>query len=280
MLTELKRKGGQVCQPAKEGKLRCPLIIRPTSEDVITGHLFQVLGIINPRWWLADLLNLALGAPRFRRQVYRKLRIELWKNRRLMPRELLPNPEGSTQVDVTISWDNPPTTIFIEMKYQSQLSRSTAGLDSQSDYSSDQLLRNIRVGLWECGWLRMKSFIDLPRRNFCMILIGLTKGNPLVEAYRNADHLLGQFPSTRRPAALPDGPFVGELAYRDIARVLRRNLTGMGKAEQLAVHDLLEYVELKQLQAERSEPIRLRQIRLPDILEVQPEKPDPSHRVA
>jgi len=44
-------------------KLRCPLIVRPTSEDVITGHVFQTLGIINPRWWLADMLNLALGAP-------------------------------------------------------------------------------------------------------------------------------------------------------------------------------------------------------------------------
>lgn len=108
MLTELHRKGGCLCQPAKEGKLRCPLIIRPTSEDVITGHLFQALKILNPRWWLPDLLNEALGVTCFRRQVYRALKIELWQNRPCYPRELLPWDEGSTQVDASITWENPP----------------------------------------------------------------------------------------------------------------------------------------------------------------------------
>jgi hypothetical protein len=66
MLTEMLGKGGQVCSAAKEGQLKCPLIIRPTSEDVVTGEIMQVLKIINPRWWLSDLLNTALAAPRFR----------------------------------------------------------------------------------------------------------------------------------------------------------------------------------------------------------------------
>ena len=48
MLTELHGKGGCVCQYAKEGKIRCPLIIRPTSEDAITGNLFQALRTLNP----------------------------------------------------------------------------------------------------------------------------------------------------------------------------------------------------------------------------------------
>src|ERR1700678_27984 len=106
MLTELHRKGGCLCQPAREGKLRCPLIIRPTSEDVVTGEIFQVLQVLNPRWWLPDLLNLALGVTRFRRQFYRNFRIDLWQNRACYPRELLPWDEGSTQVDVTIMWEN------------------------------------------------------------------------------------------------------------------------------------------------------------------------------
>lgn len=55
MLTEILGKGGCVCQPAKEGKLRCPLIVRPTSEDVITGHLFQSLRVLNPFWWFGSL---------------------------------------------------------------------------------------------------------------------------------------------------------------------------------------------------------------------------------
>jgi len=62
MLTELGRKGGCLCEPAKKGELRCPLIVRSTSEDVVTGNLFGTLGAINPRWWLPDLLNQALAA--------------------------------------------------------------------------------------------------------------------------------------------------------------------------------------------------------------------------
>jgi hypothetical protein len=80
VLTEMLGKGGTLCSPARSGQIRCPLIVRPTSEDVITGHLFQALRCLNPRWWLPDLLNAALGTPRFRRQVYRRLKIDLWQN--------------------------------------------------------------------------------------------------------------------------------------------------------------------------------------------------------
>ena len=41
MLTELYGKGGRVCNEARKGNIRCRLIVRPTSEDVITGHLAQ-----------------------------------------------------------------------------------------------------------------------------------------------------------------------------------------------------------------------------------------------
>src|SRR5579883_118198 len=80
MLTEMLGKGGTLCSQARSGQIHCPLIVRPTSEDVVTGHLFQPLRCINPRWWLPDLLNGALGTNRFRRQVYRRLKIELWQN--------------------------------------------------------------------------------------------------------------------------------------------------------------------------------------------------------
>jgi len=120
MLTELRGKGGQLCRLAKEGRLRCPLIVRSSSEDAISGNLFGTLQAINARWWLPDLLNTALGVPRFRQQVYRRLTINLWENQPAYPKGLLPWDEGSTQVDVSISFENPPTTIFIEVKYQHQ----------------------------------------------------------------------------------------------------------------------------------------------------------------
>lgn len=55
MLTELNGKGGCVCEPARKGELRCPLIVRPNSEDVVTGELFGILRVLNTRWWLPDL---------------------------------------------------------------------------------------------------------------------------------------------------------------------------------------------------------------------------------
>jgi hypothetical protein len=65
---------------------------------------------------------------------------------------LLPWDEGSTQIDLTIQWENPPTTVYVEMKYGSDVSTKTAGDNGQHGYPSDQLIRNVRVGLMECGW--------------------------------------------------------------------------------------------------------------------------------
>jgi len=128
MLVELNGKGGRACDHARRGDIRCPLIVRPTSEDQITGEMFQVLRAINPRWWLPQALNSALSAQRFGQHVYRKLSIDLWVNQPRYPRGLLPWDEGNTQVDAVISWENPPTTVFCEVKYLAELSSEHQGL--------------------------------------------------------------------------------------------------------------------------------------------------------
>ena len=100
MLTEMLGKGGNLCSHAKSGEIRCPLIVRPNSEDVITGHIFQSLGYLNPRWWLPDLLNSGLGLQPVPASISSAtLKIRLWQNQPCYPRELLPWDEGSTQVD-------------------------------------------------------------------------------------------------------------------------------------------------------------------------------------
>jgi hypothetical protein len=186
MLTELNGKGGNLCSHVKTGEIRCPLIARPNSEDVITGHIFQALGYLNPRWWLPDLLNGALGTIRFRRQVYRGLKIELWQNQPCYPRELLPWAEGSTQVDVVISSENPATTVFIEMKYLSGLSGKVSGDDGRSGFPSDQLIRNIRVGLHRSGYFSCDGelFAQSPR-DLIVLVMAPTKDHPLVKGYRD-----------------------------------------------------------------------------------------------
>ena len=246
MLTELHGKGGRVCQPAREGKLHCPLIVRPTSEDVITGHLCLVFRALNPRWWLPDLLNSALGAARFRRQVFRRLKIEPWRNCRRFPRGLLPWDEGSTQVDITITWENPPTTVFVETKYKAVPSPKTAGDTGESGCPSDQIIRNIRVGLWECGWFGRRPLFDVGPRDFVFVLLAPQRGNLLLEKYLDPTVVNRAIPQSLRLRGSPQCPFVGQLSYGDVIHVLHENIGHFGKPEQTITETLIHYLTLKQ----------------------------------
>jgi len=245
MLTELHGKGGRICPPALDGSLRCPLIVRPTSEDVITGHLCQVLRTVNSRWWLSDLLNLALGDSRFERQFHRGLRIEPWRNRPCYPRELLPWDEGSTQVDVTIRWENPPTTVYVEMKYGSVVAAKTAGNDGRHEFPSDQLVRNARVGLLECGWFKQGLLFDLQPRDFILVLCSPFKGNDLVVKYRDPEKLRKAVPHSDRLAGLPGLPFIGELSFGDIVSVFRRQRCRFSLPERRLIDSLMGYLGFK-----------------------------------
>lgn len=251
MLTELNGKGGCVCEPARRGELRCPLIVRPTSEDVVTGEIFGVLKVLNPRWWLPDILNQALGAERFHRQIFRNLRIELWQKQRTYPRHHLTWDEGQTEVDVVITWENPATTVFIEMKYGSPLSAKTANNNGSAGFPADQLIRNARIGLWENGWFEEDLLFHSPPRDFVLILFAPTTGNPLVQEYQNPDRLRTAIPHSDRLRTLPRSPFVGELSYRDMTDVLHRQRRWFSRPEQQMIDGLNEYVgfKLSQLRA-------------------------------
>ena len=246
MLTELRGKGGNLCSHARSGETRCPLIVRPTSEDVITGNIFQSLGYLNPRWWLPDLLNAGLGPSRFRRQFFRDIKIRLWQNQPCYPKELLPWNEGSTQVDALISFENPPTTVFIEAKYGSSLSASVADDDGQSGYPSDQLIRNIRVGLLQAGYFDQgEQLFDQPPRDFVVLVLAPFNGHALVEHYRDRQKLREAIPHSDRLIGLPRGPFVGEIDYEDIRIILRHQSRWMTSPERRVAADLTEYLEFK-----------------------------------
>ena len=246
MLTELNGKGGNLCSHARSGAIRCPLIVRPTSEDAITGNLFQALGYINPRWWLPDLLNSGLGANRFRRQVFRGFKIRLWVNQPCYPRELLPFDEGSTQVDVVLTWENPATTVFIEAKYGSTLSSAVTGDDGTSGYPSDQLIRNIRVGLLGAGYFdRGEQLFEQPPRDFIVLVLAPFSGHPLVERYRDEGNLRRAIPHSERLVSLPRGPFVGQIGYQNIQTILADQSRWMNATERRVVVDMDDYLSLK-----------------------------------
>jgi hypothetical protein len=245
MLTELGGKGGRVCQPALDGTLRCPLIIRPNSEDALTGNLFGVLQAIAPRYWLPQLLNAGLGTQRFRTQVYRNLRIELWQRQPQMPKHLLPWTEGSTEVDVVIKWENPPTTIFLEMKYRSELSETTTHNVGSKGYPSDQLIRNIRVGLYQCGWYDEPKLFEMPQRDFVVLLVSPQPQKEIVVKYRHTQQLKDSIPHGELLTELPRRPFVGQLSYQNVLDVLKDQQDMMNWNERTLVNQLAEYLAYK-----------------------------------
>ncbi len=245
MLTELHAKGGSLCSHARQGTIRCPLIVRSTSEDVITSHIVQTLRLLNPRWWLPDLLNVGLGSHRFERQYYRKFQIQPWVNQPKYPRELLPYDEGSTQVDCMLTWENPPTTVFVEAKYGSDLSATTSNNDGQGGFPADQLIRNIRVGLHRCGCFRDRALFDVTPRDFVVLLLSPIKGHYLVRRYRNERNLRKAIPHSGRLVGLPKMPFVGEIDYADVTGIFRRQTRFLTRAERTATETLTNYLEVK-----------------------------------
>ena len=262
MLTELNGKAGCVCQPAKERKLRCPLIVRQTSEDVVTGEIFETLGAINPRSWLPDFLNRALGEDRFRRQLYRNFKIQLWQRQPLFPPGMIPWNEGQTEVDVVISWDNPPTTVFVEMKYNAPLSAGTTHNCGKGKYPANQLIRNARVGLHQCGWYVDNQLFDQPKRDFVLILMAPNQGNPLVTEYRNEKRLRQAIPGGNRIEKLPEQPFIGELGYLDIVHILQDRRRYLSACERRLADQLGDYIEFK-LQSGRASERSTSQISQP-----------------
>ena len=158
----------------------------------------------------------------------------------------MPWDEGSTQVDLTIAWENPPTTVLIEAKYGSDLSKSVSGDDGRSGFPSDQLIRNIRVGLLETGHYRRDGQLFAPPvRDLVVLVLAPGKGHPLVERYRDPERLRAAIPHADRLIGLPKPPFVGELSYPDIVSVLCRQSRWFNRAERRVVEDLSGYLDFK-----------------------------------
>jgi hypothetical protein len=166
-------------------------------------------------------------------------------NKPRFPREWLPWDEGSTQVDLEITWENSPTTIYIEAKYGSGLSPQTSGDDGQSGFSSDQLSRCARVGLWECGFYREERLFERGRRDFVLIVLSPAGRHALVDQYRDSHQLKAVLPSGHLLEAFPRTPFIGQLSYDCLRQVLKQRSRFYTRPERQVVETLDEYLAFK-----------------------------------
>jgi len=245
MLTEMNGKSGTVCGHAKAGKIRCPLIIRPNSEDVITGELFSRLQAIQSRWWLSDILGSAVDPHHANQTLHRKMKILLWQRQPRFPSVHLPWREGSTEVDVVITWENPATTLYIEMKYGAPISKSTSNHNDECGYPNDQIIRNIRVGLWRTGNLTDVKLFEIQRRKFIFLLCCPGPREKLIDQYRDAPTLEKCIPKLGMQLSLPEIPFVGQVSFNQIAAQLQNNRQYMSPPERILTDQIAEYLELK-----------------------------------
>jgi hypothetical protein len=259
---ELNGKGGQVCKHAKAGEIQCPLIIRPTSEDVISANVVGLLKHIRPHLWVGPLLNVGLGTSRFRQVWYKGLRVDLWKRVEKYPAELLDFKEGSTEPDIAISWENPPTTLWIEAKYLSPLAGHTA-----NSKTNDQAIRGIRTLLAATGHITTPQLFNRPKRNAVWLALLCSKPEPVVDQYRDRARLMIGIGKPEAVTSLPLAPFVGTITWNDIRDALIHSRRLMSKAEQSISLSLDSYLELKMTQAKTESRHRLVQLQNPSSLE-------------
>ena len=132
MFELFKSTGKKVCPPNHVRKSNCPLIVRSTSEDLLTANVFGILKNLDPKIWLTRLLGEAIKGKDFSRHTFENLSLEFWKKYR--PPVNRKYKEGPSEVDVTISYEG--GVIFIEAKYLAPLSLRTT-----HDRHRDQVIR-------------------------------------------------------------------------------------------------------------------------------------------
>ena len=240
VLVELNGKAGRLCTQALSGELRCPCIVRTTSEDVLTGEVFGALQHIRPHLWLGPLINLGTGSTVRHPVWYKDLSIRLWERQERFPPELLNFREGQSEPDVVIEWENPPTTVFIEAKYTSPLAAATTHSDQ-----NDQVLRGIRTLLARTGHIRSPRLFGRPKRRPMWLALLAYKPEPLVDRYRNAASLASRLSGVVEPSDLPTHPFVGTITWSDTVRVLADRISHLTTTELSIQRTLAQYVEHK-----------------------------------
>jgi hypothetical protein len=237
---ELNGKAGRVCQPAIQGSLHCPLIVRQSSEDVMTGNVFGSLMHIRPHLWLNALLNRGLGEFLFCQVWFKNLTIRLWERQARFPPELLSFKEGRTEPDVIIEWENPPISVWIEAKWQSPIAKLTSHSEA-----NDQAFRGIRTLLHSVGRMHSARLFHAPVRRPIWLALLADKTDSIVDQYRDQKHLVTELAKCGGPMLMPEHPFVGILTWYEILEMLIDQIPQMLPTERSVASKLIEYLQLK-----------------------------------
>ena len=239
-----KTSGKKVCPPNYVRKPNCPLIVRTTSEDLLTANVFGILKNLNPTIWLGRFLGEAIKGKDFSRHTLENLSFEFWKKYR--PPIGRKYREGISEVDVTVSYKD--GVIFIEAKYLAPVSLTTT-----NDTRRDQVIRYLDLAAYH--------YLNHPDgvKGFYFILIVDTEKPPwILTRYRFPENISkglthsGLFggASGNTTAILSKG--IGWLSWNRVKQILevtKRHFRT--QAERMFVEDLIVYLDYKIKEGER-----------------------------
>jgi hypothetical protein len=238
-----KSSGKKVCPPNHIRKSNCPLIVRTTSEDLLTANVFGILKNLDPTIWLRRFLGEAIKGKDFSRHTFENLSFEFWK--RYHPPANRKYREGISEVDVTISFKD--GIIFIEAKYLAPVNLRTT-----SDPRRDQIIRYLDLAVYH--------YLNHPDgvKEFYFVLIIDTEKPPwILTRYKYARNLAkgltphGLFPVNEDISSLLSKG-IGWLSWSQLKKILeitKRHFRT--EAERKFVDDLIVYLDYKIREGER-----------------------------
>jgi len=235
-----KNRGKTVCPPNYTRKNSCPLILRSTSEDILTANVFGILKNLNPHVWLKKFLAEALKQD-FSCAPLENLSFDFWK--RIYPPGNMPYKEGLSEVDLIISFDK--SVILLEAKYLAPLSKNTTHCATRN-----QLIRYIDIAINHYLY-----DAENPKELYFVVLTS-TKIKPwLIRYYRNPQRI---FNEVTRSSMFADYIKASETIckrigwinwerLRSILEVSKKNFPT--PTEQKFIEDLIHYLIHKEKEA-------------------------------
>lgn len=233
-----RKKTGTVCSRDHRNGNNCPLILRSTSEDLLTANVFGLLRHFPPKLWLAPLLNASLETTRFSQVPFADFRMSFWTE--IPPPPSRGRTEGPTEVDVSICFDS--FAVFIEAKLHAPLAPGTA-----RDPNRNQLARLIHVAH---AATREGQLFD---REPVVLVIGPTPRPPaLVSRYWSPANLRRDIgDDLDGPSSALMARNLGWASWTCVSKALLRHIGSSGVERSIA-SELQSYAERKEAQYQQS----------------------------
>ena len=238
-----KSSGKKVCPPNHVRKGNCPLIVRTTSEDLLTSNVFGILKNLDPNIWLKRLLGEAIKGRDFSRHTFENLSFEFWK--KYKPPINREKKEGISEIDVTIIYKD--GVIFIESKYLAPISPRTT-----HDPDRNQIIRYLDLASYH--HLNYPGGVS----EFFLILITDTEESPwILTHYRCSKNLLEEltapgFFGVRKDISEILAKGIGWISWNQLKETLKKAREEFRtQAEKRFLDDLIRYLTYKIGEAER-----------------------------